>query len=339
MRYVVDFGSANSGGTPAFTLFVRLDTLAAVLPQPTIGEVGGGQYYFDLDWSTTTATSISFKMELAGIEQSDVISSPDVLLPGDTVASAATSSLTGYQQCGVIVARALVQCGVLNLNPQDQASYDPFAETDPNVVQALELLNDLGAELVGKVNKHLRRKYTFTTSGSALSYGLPADYMETVDGTGWDLSNTMPLDGAVSAQYAAFVEAWNGSAVVNIPYRIQGNRLTFPVDPGDGKSISFEYVSNYWVQTAASGSGPDSHHVTLSTDYVLYDPTLIVRGLKLRFLEAKGFDTLKAQEQFNERLEYVKGTNTGGRRLSTTGPRSRFNFIGSDNAPDQGLGQ
>ncbi|HEY6015726.1 MAG TPA: hypothetical protein VIU16_02980 [Gaiellaceae bacterium] len=73
MRYVLDFGSANAGGAPVFTLFVRLDTLAA-LGQPAIVEISGGQYYFDWPWENSPASSVAFKAELAGVELADVIS-------------------------------------------------------------------------------------------------------------------------------------------------------------------------------------------------------------------------------------------------------------------------
>lgn len=335
MRYVLDFGSANAGApTPTWTLFVRLDKLAA-LPQPTITEIGGGQWYFDVDWSLTTATSIAFKATKAGIELSDVISSPDVELPGATTASAGVSSLVGYSQVGPLVARAGTQVGVLNLNANDQATYDPFASTDPNVVQMLELLNTLGAELVGRAGQHLTREFSFVTAASQTSWALPADYVSMVDSTAWDRSGTVPLMGSVGPQWAATVKAWNGTSLTQIPYRIIGNRLVFPVAPSDGLTITAEYRSEYWIQTLASGTGPDADHATSRTDYVLFDPLLVTLGLKHKFLEAKGFDTATAFVAFERRLEWFKGKNTGSRVIDMTG---RGEYVGGLNVPYTGYG-
>lgn len=339
MRYVLDFGIVNAGPpVPTWVAFTRLDTLAPVLPQPTIVDVGdgSGQFYFDLDWSATTATSISFKAIKNGVELSDVISSPDVELPGATTPSAGVSSLVGYSQVGILIARAATQVGVLNLNPVDQASYDPFAATDPQIVQMLQLFNSLGSELCGKLKKHLVREFSFVTAASETSYALPADYTEMVPDTMWDRSSVLMLEGPVSSKRAQFLKAWNGSAITNIPYRIQGNRLTFPVSPADGLTVSGEYFSEFWIQTAASGTGPDADHATDRTDYVLFDPLIMVLGLILRYREAKGFDTTSSLYAFEERLGIVKGRVAGSPTLSLSGP------IGggapSLNIPDTGYG-
>jgi hypothetical protein len=199
----------------------------------------------------------------------------------------------------------------------------------------VELLNTLGAELVGKANAHLRRTFSFVTAGSQTSWALPADYVSMVTDTLWDRSGTLPLDGSVSAQRGAYIRAWVGTDWVNIPYRIQGNRLVFPRAPSDGLTIDGEYVSEYWVQTAASGTGPDADHATSATDYVLFDPLLVVLGLKLRFLEAKGFDTAVAYTAFADRLEWFQGKVGGARTVSMSG---RGEVIGGLNIPDTGYG-
>jgi len=333
MRYVVDFGTANAGATPVFTTFDRLDTLAAMTP-PTITSMGDGQFYFDIDWSLTTATSIAFKVTAAGIELSDVISSPDVVLPGATTASAGVSSLVGYSQVGPLVARAGTQLGVLNINPASQASYDPFGSTNPLVVQLLEFLNDVGSELASKVKRHLVRDCAFTTAGGATSYALPADFVEMVDGAAWDLTSTDPLDGPVSEARAAYLRAWSSGPLATTPFQIRGNRLVFPVYPGDGVDVRLPYYSEYWVQTAASGTGPDADHATANTDYVLFDPTLVVRGLKLKYLQAKGRDTSIAYAEFSDRLEYVKGKIGGGAVVTLAGGSPNDEWIdGSANLP------
>jgi hypothetical protein len=214
--------------------------------------------------------------------------------------------------------------GVLNLNPVDQATYDPFASTDPNVVQMLEALSSLGAELVGKANAHLRREVTFVTAGSQTSWALPADFVAVAPDTAWDTTGGSPMYGSVSAQQTATLKGSNSTGITtNVPYRIQGNRLVFPVAPSDGLTIRLEYVSEYWVQTAASGTGPDADHPTAWNDYVLFDPLLVVLGLKCRFLENKGRDTTLAYTSFADRLEWFQGKVGGSRVLALDGGSPR----------------
>lgn len=330
MRYVLDFGSANAGGAPTFSLFVRLDTLAA-LPQPAIVEIGGGQYYFDVDWSTTSATSISFKASLAGIELSDVISSPSLASLGTATASAAVSSLTGYSTVGTIINDAAVDCGLSSVA-------DPYASTDANFVQFRRFLNDLGMDLAAKLKAHLHREFTLVTAGSATSYALPADFLEFVDQSGWDRSGIRALAGPVSPQVTQYLKAWNTDVVTNLPFRLQGNRITFPIAPADGLTIAAEYVSRYWIQTAASGTGPDADHATASTDYVLFDPVLVTRGLKLKWSAAKGFDTALLYAEYQDRLQYVRGLVGGAPKLSISRGGSFERFIDEFNAPITGYG-
>ncbi len=332
MRYVLDFGAANAGGAPAFTLYKRLDTLADMV-SPAITEIGGGEYYFDVDWDSTLATSISFKVELAGVELSDVVSAPDSEIAGSALATAAASSLSGYSTVGVLVGRAGVQCGVLNLTPAQIAVYDPFASQDPKALQLLEMLRQLGSDLVSEVKAHLVREATILTAGGATSYALPDDYVEMASGSAWNRTGTYPLDGPISSAQEQSIKAWNSAGTVYLPYRLRGNRITFPVTPADGITCAFEYVSSYWIQTAASGTGPDADHPTSSTDYVLFDPGLVVLGLRLAWLEAKGYDTAVAVAQFRKALENAKGVVGGGATLSLNGGAIRERFVDAANLP------
>jgi hypothetical protein len=145
----------------------------------------------------------------------------------------------------------------------------------------------------------------------------------------------MPLYGSVSPQQSATIKGWAGTALVQIPYRIQGNRITFPVAPPDGVNVALEYVSEYWVQTAASGTGPDADHVTESTDYVLFDPTLVIRGLKLKYMESKGFDTTIPYRHYALRLEWVMGKVGGSRVIAMDGGNEYRSTL---NVPDTGFG-
>jgi hypothetical protein len=329
MRYVLDFGTANAGGAPVFTTYKRLDTLAN-LAQPAISEAGDGQYYFEVDWSTLAATSVTFKATLNGVELSDVISAPNIALQGASVASAGVSSLTGYSTVSTLLNRVAVQCGLAS-----QA--DPYASADPNFAQLREFLDTLGRNLSSKVKAHLHREWSLTTAGGASSYALPADYVEMVDDTAWNRPGILPLV-PVTPQGEQYLKARVSSSTINTPYRIQGNRLTFPLVPADGLTFTGLYVSRYWIQTAASGTGPDADHITLGTDYVLFDPDLVVLGLKLEWETLKGFDTTVSVRKYRDRLEWAMGAVAGGQTLSLNGGGYRERLVDGYNFPVTGLG-
>lgn len=339
MRYVVDFGLANTGGTPTVNSYVRTDTLAAV-PSPTLAEIGAtGQFYWDQDWTTTTATSIAFKFTLNGTEMSDVIEASSASAITSASATVAGYSTSGYQTAGPLVARAAVQCSILALSRAQIAAYDPFASTDPEIQRLIEILDTLGMDLASKVKAHLHRELTLTTAASATSYELPSDYAEMVPGSMWNRGQVTRLVGPVSPQRAQTLKAWSTSNQVYVEHRIQGNRLTFPVAPSDGLTIAGEYVSRNWVQTAGSSTGPDTDHVTDRTDYVLFDPLLVVLGIKAEWLAAKGYEgAALALAKYEERLAWAKGAVGSAPVLSLSGGYSDFRLLSGANLPPTGWG-
>lgn len=341
MRYVVGFGSANAAQQPTWTKFTNSATWAELAPQPTLAVTdSAGRSYFDVDWSVVQATSISYVVSLNGVDLEGTISSDGTTTgAGTAIATAATTSLTGYSTVGPLVARALVQSGFQSLTQAQIAAFDPIASTDKNVAQAVDLLNWLGTELASAIKTHLEREFTITTAGSALSYALPSDYLEMVDDSLWNNSGIYPLSGPITPQAERFLHAWNGVTTVRIPFRILGNRITFPVAPGNGLEITGLYISRNWVQTSGATS-PDADHVTTSSDYVLFDPTLVVLGLKWKLLSAIGSVTAPmALAEYERRLEWAKGQVSGARALSLNGRGSSgFRLIDNFNLPVTGWG-
>lgn len=341
MRYIVGLGAANTGGTPTVSLYVRTDTMAA-LPSPTLNEIGtSGQFYWDVDWTTITATSIAYQFTLNGAEVEGVVEAPSAASSGAATASAASYSTDGFQTVGPLVARAAIQCNLFSLSRSGVLAYDPFTSTDAEVLRLLEHLDALGMDLASEVQAHLHREFTITTAGSATSYAMPADFVELVPDSLWNRGQSTKLLGPATPQRAQSLKAWTVSQQVRIDFRLQGNLLTFPVAPADGLTIAGEYVSRNWIQTAGSGTGPDADHVTAATDYVRFDPTLVVLGLRYRWLSSKGYpQAALALAEYEKRLEWAKGTIGSAPVLDLGGGSGGgFRFIDSSNVPDTGYGE
>ena len=81
--YILGFGAANTGGTPAWALFVRADTYADLTPPAVPVEVkaGTGTYAFSYDWGTAPAgvDSIIYKATLNGVEIDGTITASGVV--------------------------------------------------------------------------------------------------------------------------------------------------------------------------------------------------------------------------------------------------------------------
>jgi hypothetical protein len=247
------------------------------------------------------------------------------------------STLNGYDTAKNILNRALVQLGLsAGLVPNMS---DPFSSADPNVYQLIEYLNQIGNELNNKFDwTHLIKENTITTAASATSYDLPADFHEMIDQTGWNRSMRIPLVGPLSGQEAQFLKARLGNVLINVAFRIEGNQIIFPIAPADGQTIVFEYISTYWV--ASTGLlVADKSSPTAGTDYILYDPDMMVVGTKLRWMEAKGFETSIIDRQFQSMLEHNIGKNYGARTLSLGGTGLNTDrILDAGNIPPTGYG-
>lgn len=339
VRYVMDLGLANAGGAPSFAglncHFLRLDTLAAITA-PAIVEIADGKYYFEYDFDTAPSgvDSIDWKITFGGVEDSGVISG--VAAPGAFVPGPSIGTYSGYGQVGEIVARAAVRCGILALNQTQCASYDPFAASDQNVILMLELLRSLGSDLCGEIKAGLYKTGTITTAASATVYPVPSDFAELADDTAWQGFD--PLDGPVSHQRAAFLQAWSSTSQVLIPFQLQTRNFVFPVAPADGLTITYRYVSTMWVQSAGAVSG-DKTSPTTRTDTILFDDELVILGLRLRWREDKGFDTTSDLRKYLAQLESAKGQASGAQALSLNGSWDGQFLLSGNNLPGSPWGQ
>lgn len=334
MRYVLDYGSANTGGSPAFSFFVRLDTLAAVT-QPTIHELGSGEYYFDYDWATAPSgvSSIAFKATLAGIELSDVISSTPP--PGSTTIGSGGSAAVNYEAAGSIINDALTECGLAPVT-------DPFSSTDSNFIKARALLKTFGRQLVmDREWSHLQNEAAITTVLGQASYALPDDFQSMIPQTGWNRTTRFPMGGPATPQEWQYLSSRLVGVVFRTIFRKQQNLINIYPPNGSvpaGQDIRFEYQSNWWVAPTGQTS-PTTDEATAQTDVVWFDPLLMVRGLKWQFLRNSGLPgATEAGEDYQRTYATVAGGDSRARMLSICNPTDSFPLIGPFSIPVTGLG-
>jgi hypothetical protein len=218
---------------------------------------------------------------------------------------------------------------------------DPMTDGNSVFVQLRYLLNTVGLELVLLHEwNHLKKEWSFTTTAEDDgTFTLPTNWYYMIDQTGWERANNTPMAGPVSSQDWQYLKGMDLDGITIYPlFRFFDDELNIlPDPPGAGLEVHMEYISRNWVQ--ATGGGDFSDEVSAGNDEPQFDPLLVQRALKLKFLDAKGFDTTSAQDDFNEIFSRITGRDQGS-LIVNTGNRNRgFPLLDMHrNVPNTGYG-
>jgi hypothetical protein len=219
---------------------------------------------------------------------------------------------------------------------------DPWADQSQHFQQMRFLLQTAGEELtLAHPWEWQVASYQVTTAAlDTGNYDLPTDFLQMIDQTGWERSQNVPLFGPLSAQDWTYLLGRDlVSSTIYASFRLKDGLFSiFPQPPPAGLDINFEYQSQNWV----SDGQPTpvlSDTVTLGSETILFDRTLITRMLKLKWLESKGFDTTKPQDDFNIVFGSITGKDKGAEILSAGRNSRTFPYLDSRyNTPDKGYG-
>jgi len=219
---------------------------------------------------------------------------------------------------------------------------NPWADTSQHFLQMRYLLQSCGEELLlaypwsWGIGTHT----IITAEGDSGDYELPEQFLQMVDQTGWDQNKNVPLIGPLSAQEWTYLEGRNlVSSTIYASFRMKkGFFCLFPQPPPAGLEVSFEYQSTFWVSDN-SGNPTLQDEVRAGSDIVLFNKTLIMKFLKLRWLAAKGFDTTTPQSEFDAVFASMTGKDKGAPVLSAGRSRRGIPYLdGWYNTPDSGYG-
>lgn len=242
-----------------------------------------------------------------------------------------------FDTAAEIVNSAAVECGLT-------ASADVFASSDAAFVQMRTMLTNVGRELLAlhQWNRFVKvHSITTNVPPDTGDYDLPDDFAYMIDQTGWTPTNGgngLPLGGPLSEQDWTYLVNTNlAASQIYVSFKIaEGLIQLLPQPPADGTIVTFEYISRWWVADPAT-TDPAKDRCTASDDVVLFEPILIKKFLKLRFLEAKGFDTTAAAGQFLTMFQAWTGKDVSAPVLNMA--RSRFfPYLGYRNIPETNFG-
>ena len=240
-----------------------------------------------------------------------------------------------YLAVNDIINRAAIECGLLT-------SSSPVTDNEETFIQMTGLLNSAGQELC-ELNDWpvLVRKFTITTElDDTGKYDLPEDFNYFLDQTAWDRDNRLPLGGPLSPQDWTYLEGRDlVSETIYASYRqTEGQIWIFPQPPPVGRTFTFEYVSRNWIREASSNE-PNRDDIGDGSNVCMLPGLMTIKFLKMKFLQAKGFDFSGAALEFDTLFQGQIGKTTGAPVLSASRSRGGAPFLNAwDNIGDSGYG-
>jgi hypothetical protein len=168
-----------------------------------------------------------------------------------------------------------------------------------------------------------------------VKYALPSDYDAIVPRTMWDKSKHWEMLGPEDAQQWEWLLSGYISTGPRIRWRLYGDY--FQIWPGlsTAEYLGFEYRSKGW---ALSASGDVKNSLTADSDTCIFPDRVMVLSTKLKYFQAKGFDTTAIYRDYLTELETSMAQDTSAANLSFA-PRPGNILIGYDNIPDSGYGR
>lgn len=213
---------------------------------------------------------------------------------------------------------------------------------DATAIQFLALTNAAGNELLEYYPwQQFMQEWVFDTIPNQGEYDLPADWAYFIDQTQWDRTDHWPLLGPKSPQEWAWLKGGLLAAAPRMRYRVRENQfLLWPI-PGQNNgagvpqtfNLAMEYVSRNWVITTDGTNKTSTDMITKDGDEVRYDPWMVIKFIKLKFYELKGFDTAGVRADFLRIFNSLTGKDKGAPKLSLA-PIYPPLFIGPWSIPD-----
>lgn len=239
-----------------------------------------------------------------------------------------------YETCNQIINDAAIELGTAI---EEQA--DVFASTDIGYLQLIALCNACGRQLLREVIwAELTKEHSIVTDGSG-DYALPSDWGYMIPQTDWDQTNGIELFGPLSPQGWQYLEGRGLSAqTIYASFRIRTGYVSIYPQNTTGKTLAFEYVRNTWCSDDEAGT-TWYDRLQDSTTIVRYPPVLFVKLLKAKYLEAKGFDSQKARDEYNILFDAITGQDKSAPILNAGRPRTGHPYLDPHrNIPDTGYG-
>lgn len=167
-----------------------------------------------------------------------------------------------------------------------------------------------------------------------MQYDLPSDYASITPRTQWDKSKHWEMLGPETPQQWEWLMSGFISTGPRLRWRLY--QSYFQIWPGfsNAEQLGYEYRSLAWVRSSTDAL---KNSFTLDSDTCIFPDRLMVLATKLKYFEAKGFDTTAMYRNYSRELDIVIAQDTSAANLSFA-PRPGSVLITYDNIPDSGYG-
>jgi len=167
-----------------------------------------------------------------------------------------------------------------------------------------------------------------------VQYDLPSDYASLTPRTQWDKSKHWEMLGPETPQQWEWLMSGFISTGPRLRWRLY--QSYFQIWPGfsNAEQLGYEYRSLAWVRSSTDAL---KNSFTLDSDTCIFPDRLMVLATKLKYFEAKGFDTTAMYRNYSRELDIVIAQDTSAANLSFA-PQPGSVLITYDNIPDSGYG-
>ena len=204
-------------------------------------------------------------------------------------------------------------------------------------IQLLSLLNSAGNELMLYYPwEQFTKEWNFDTVFDQGDYPVPDDLNYFTDQTQWDRTDHWPLLGPKSTQEWAWLKGALVAALPRLRYRVANNMFKiWPVPSATGSpatyNLNMEYIVKNWILTGLSQTPTDM--IVTDGDVLQYNPWLLIKFVKFKFYELKGFNTTGVQADFMRVFQSLTGKDVGAKILSLS-PQVTSQYLGPWSVPD-----
>lgn len=181
---------------------------------------------------------------------------------------------------------------------------------DATASMLLSLINKSGRTLARKPWQRLQKEFPFSTVASQSQYALPTDYGFYQADTAWSRTNYWNIRGSLSPAEWQRYKSGIQTTTPRSRFRVFGNFFTLDPTPSSIESMVIEYVSSFWVATAAAPTVGAQNTFLADTDVSFIDEYILELDLTWRFLERKGLAYAEAKDEAVRMIEKYSGTDT-----------------------------
>jgi hypothetical protein len=165
------------------------------------------------------------------------------------------------------------------------------SSTNQTARRLFRLSNASGRALARRADwQVMRKEHTFLTVAQyeQTNGDLPDDFDRYVQETGFNRTSTRPLAGPLTPQEWQQTQSLTANIAPTDSIYIRGNVIYITPAPAAGETVAFEYMSKYWVETAASTTGADATSFANDTDETVLDEEMITLDILWRYTQSRG---------------------------------------------------